>query len=182
MDDFRKMLIATLPQLRGFAISKTGNRIDADDLLQQTAMKALRAQGQFALGTNFKAWLYRILLNEFLSGIRKKNPLVCMDDISEQIFVTHGNQEEQLLTREVLRAVNRLPATQRDTMLMCCANDMSYEDVARAQNCTVGTVKSRLWRARNTMKEFLLDGDAGTAQQIPSAPPSNGGWTSRSCA
>jgi RNA polymerase sigma-70 factor (ECF subfamily) len=156
-NDIRKLLAATLPQMRGFALLKTRNRSEADDLLQQTALKALKAEHQFTLGTSFKAWLYQIMKNEFISSIRRKKPTANIDDVSEELFGVSGGQEDKLLKREILKAMDKMPASQRAVLIMICASGMTYVEAGEALRCSVGTVKSRLWRARRAMQAYVLD-------------------------
>jgi RNA polymerase sigma-70 factor (ECF subfamily) len=156
-DDFQKMLVDSLPRLRAYAITLTRDRSQAEDLVQQTAMQALRARTQFQMGTNFTGWIYRILRNNYISSKRRSNRApVCMDDMPEDTFSRGGDQEDKVLTREVVKAMDKLQDSQREVLILICAGGMSYEEAAEALQCSVGTVKSRLWRARRQMEELIL--------------------------
>jgi len=174
-DDFKNLLTTHLPTMKAYAVMLTRDRALADDLLQETALKAWAAQSQFTMGTNFSAWMYRILRNQFISTIRRnKNRPACVDDVSEEFMARSGAQEEHVLSREVIRAMDRLPYEQREVMVLICANGLSYEDAAAATGCTVGTIKSRLWRARTKMSALLLgDESVREERQSPSVEASN---------
>jgi RNA polymerase sigma-70 factor (ECF subfamily) len=140
----------------------TRNRSAADDLLQEAAYRALRSKTQFALGTNFTAWIYRIVHNEYISSQRRaKRTPVSIDAVPEEFFSRPGNQEDKLLSREVLHLMDKLKPSQRETLLLICASGLSYEEASAALGCSVGTVKSRLWRARRHM-QMLIMGEEGT--------------------
>ena len=157
VDDFQKLLVDSLPRLRAYAITLTRERSSAEDLVQQTAMQALRARNQFQMGTNFTGWIYRILRNNYISSKRRSNRApVCMDDMPEDTFSRSGDQENKVLTREVVKAMDKLQESQREVLILICAGGMSYEEAAETLQCSVGTVKSRLWRARRQMEELIL--------------------------
>jgi RNA polymerase sigma-70 factor (ECF subfamily) len=170
-DDFNRQLVELLPRLRAYAVVLTKNRSAADDLLQQTAYKALRARGQFTPGTNFTAWVHRILHNEFISSKRRINRIgPPVDELPEELVATSGNQESKLLSKEVIRAMDELQPSQREVLVMICGAGLSYEEAAEALGCSVGTVKSRLWRARRHMQELIMGDEvlreqAGIADQ-----------------
>jgi RNA polymerase sigma-70 factor (ECF subfamily) len=171
-DQFRDLLLAEMPRLRGYAFVLSRNQAVADDLLQETALRAWKSRTQFAMGTNFKAWVYRILRNEFISTCRrsKRAPLP-MDDVAESVFAYGGDQEEKVIAREVVQALDKLPAAQREVLYLKCVSDYTYEEVAAALECSLGTVKSRLWRARNAMQKILMEnGDAAAAEITGQCP------------
>ena len=158
--EFHNMLVEQLPRLRAYALALTRNRSAADDLIQETALKAWNAQAQFQPGTNFKAWIYRILRNEHISSFRRhKRPQVSMDAVPEEFFAREGDQETKVLTKEVMTRIAELSPGQREVLLLNCASGLSYEEIAEAIGCSVGTVKSRLWRARNEMHKRMLGPD-----------------------
>jgi RNA polymerase sigma-70 factor (ECF subfamily) len=109
-DDFHDLLVAALPRLRAYAMMLTRSRSAADDVLQQTAYLALRSRPQFRPGTNFNAWVYRILKNEFISSIRrqKRNP-GSMDHVAEIFLSRPGDQEEKIINKEIMAAAFNLP-------------------------------------------------------------------------
>ncbi len=169
-EDFRRLLVTTLPQMRGYALIKTRNQSEADDLLQQTALNALKAEHQFTMGTNFKAWLHRIMINEFISSIRRKKANLNIDDIPEEFLGQNGDQDEKLLERQVLKAIDKIPAPQRTVINMICVGEMSYFEAAKALRCSVGTVKSRLWRARRAIHAFVAEKEIPSSYIPISAP------------
>ncbi len=154
---FHQMLVDALPRLRAYAMILTRSRSHADDLLQQTAYRALRSEVQFTMGTNFLGWMYRILRNEYISSLRRaKRSPSCIDDVPEDLFARMGDQEDKLLTNEVIAAMDNLPPSQREVLVLVCAGGLSYDEAAASIGCSVGTVKSRLWRARQHMQELVL--------------------------
>ena len=165
--EFHDMLVEQLPRLRAYALALTRNRSAADDLIQETALKAWNAQTQFQPGTNFKAWIYRILRNEHISSFRRhKRPQISMEAVPDEFFAREGDQETKVLTKEVMTRISELSPGQREVLLLNCASGLSYEEIAEAIGCSVGTVKSRLWRARNEMHKRMLGPDE-EPQQIP---------------
>jgi RNA polymerase sigma-70 factor (ECF subfamily) len=162
-DTFRDLLIAHLPRLQAYAIMLTRDRSAGADLLQETALRALRAQNQFTPGTNFTAWMYKILRNEHFSSLRRsKRKFSRLEDMSEEILSHSGGQESHVMSREVWRAMDQLRPDQREVLILICASGMSYEEAAEAIGCSVGTVKSRLWRARSRMAALVMGEEAVT--------------------
>jgi RNA polymerase sigma-70 factor (ECF subfamily) len=154
--EFHDQLVEQLPRLRAYAMSLTRHRAQADDLVQQTALKAWNAQASFTAGTNFKAWLYHIMRNEHISSFRRnKRPQVSIDVVPEEVFAREGDQENKLMTKEVFAAMDKLAKVQREVLLMNCVAGLSYEEIAETLGCSIGTVKSRLWRARNEMQKLI---------------------------
>lgn len=153
---FQDLLVAEIPHLRGYAMKLVRNTAAADDLLQQTALHAWRSQTQFALGTNFRAWIYRILRNEFLSSCRRARftPLP-LDDLPESGHA--GDQEDKVMAGEVRAAIADLPQSQREALYLRYESHYTYGEAAAALDCSVGTVKSRLWRARQALQEAVAN-------------------------
>ena len=162
--EFHNDLVEQLPRLRAYAMALTRNRAAADDLLQQTALKAWNGQQHFVAGTNFKVWLYQIMRNEHISAFRRmKRQQVPLDSVPEECFAREGDQEGKLLSKEVLAAMDKLIKVQRDVMLMNCVGGLSYEEIAQTLQCSIGTVKSRLWRARQEMQRLIYGTDVAIA-------------------
>jgi RNA polymerase sigma-70 factor (ECF subfamily) len=155
-DAFNVMLAETLPKLRALAFWLTRDRHEADDLIQETAFRALRAREQFSMGTNFAAWTSRILRNEFLSGKRrqKRTPLR-YQNVDEECLALPGDQESHVYSQEVMRAFSSLRPSHQEAIELVCFSEMSYEETALHVNRSVGTIKSRVWRARNEMSDAL---------------------------
>lgn len=153
---FRDELLTTIPSLRAFAISLSGKRDRADDLVQETLTKAWKHQASFMPGTNLKAWLYAILRNEFYSQMRKKGREV--EDVdgnfSSQLAV-HAEQQGHLDLADMRLALAKLPADQREALLLIGASGLSYEEAAEICGVAIGTIKSRVNRARRKLSELL---------------------------
>ena len=151
--EFETELLASLPRLRATAFMFTRNRAAADDLVQDSLLRALVAQESYALGTNLGAWLYRLMRNRFISGLRLRRIATLSLDEPEAIAVgALGNQEDHLAGRELERELSLLPTAQREAVLLIGASGLSYEEAAVAMSCEVGTVKSRVSRARATLR------------------------------
>lgn len=157
---FHDDLVALLPKLRIQALSLTRNRSDADDLVQAAVTNALAAQSSFTPGTNFGAWMYRILRNRFISDRRRQRDTMDMDDAPAEAFARPASQEDSLALRELRAEMAKLPADQRTALVMVTVQGLTYEEVAAAMGCAVGTAKCRVFRARCTLEARLL-GDAG---------------------
>ncbi|MFY7959079.1 MAG: sigma-70 family RNA polymerase sigma factor [Elsteraceae bacterium] len=151
--EFETELLASLPRLRATAMMFTRNRAAADDLVQDSLLRALVAQDSYALGTNLGAWLYRLMRNRFISGLRLRRIATLSLDEPEAISIgAPGNQEDHLAGRELERELAKLPTAQREAVLLIGASGLSYEEAALAMSCGVGTVKSRVSRARATLR------------------------------
>ncbi|MCE4224058.1 sigma-70 family RNA polymerase sigma factor [Methylobacterium sp. C25] len=153
---FREDLIKALPALRTFAVSLTGNIHRADDLVQETFLKAWANHHRFMPGTNFTAWLFTILRNHFYSDIRKKRREVeDSDGIHAEHLTALADQEDVSTLQAVWKRIEKLPLTQRQALLMVGAEGCTYEEAASKLGCQVGTVKSRVSRARSSLVEAL---------------------------
>jgi len=162
MAQFKRELLASLPSLRAFAISLIGQHDRADDLVQDTIMKAWAKQESFELGTNIKAWLFTILRNEFYTQMRKRGREVQDTDgvFSEQLAV-HPSQYGTLDLQDFKAALEQLPDDQREAIILIGASGFAYEEAAEICGCAVGTIKSRVSRARTRLQEILqIEGDA----------------------
>ena len=154
---FQTQLMNQIPRLQACAMSLTRNRPDAEDLVQTTALLALRGEKQFIAGTNFAAWIYRILKNSFLSKCRSnRRTTVSIDDVPEHALACSDSGYDHVLTSEVIRAMGKLNPALCQVLTMICVSEMTYEEAATTLACSVGTVKSRMWRARVQMKKLLL--------------------------
>ena len=165
MDVFREDVTALLPHLRAFARSLTaGDRQLADDIVQDTIMNALRAQHQFTPGTNLKAWLFTILRNRFKSVIVRKHVTaeVGDDDLDQQHWVA-PEQESRIEILAFKRAFKTLSRVHREVLVLAVVHGLPYERIAEICGCELGTVKSRVNRARAALKQMLLDEDEPVA-------------------
>lgn len=162
---FREGLTATLPALQAFAQSLAGNPGRADDLVQETVLKAWANQQRFVPGTNLKAWLFTILRNHFLSERRKhRREVEDVDGVIAGRMVVLAAQEHGADLQVVMSHIARLPALQREALLLVGAQGLTYEAAAEVMGCQTGTVKSRVSRARACLMEQL-----GTASCRPPA-------------
>jgi RNA polymerase sigma-70 factor (ECF subfamily) len=165
-NDFDIDLVALLPKLRVQALALTRNRVAADDLVQDAAMNALAAQDSFTSGTNFHAWMYRILRNRFISGVRKRRETINIEDAPLAALGIHGGFEDHLTLQELQQAIGTLVPVQREALFMVVLQGMSYEEVGVATGCAIGTAKSRVFRARRYLAAFLLGNANGSVAQI----------------
>lgn len=163
--DFHEMLVALLPKLRIQALALTRNRSSADDLVQDAVANALSAQNSFTPGTNFAAWMHRILRNRFISTLRKQRETTDIDDLPMSALAVSAPHEDRLVLKELNVALGRLPADQREALFMVVLQGMSYEEVAEATNCAVGTAKSRVFRARRQLQAWLT-GEERSAEML----------------
>ncbi|MET0437662.1 MAG: RNA polymerase sigma factor [Devosia sp.] len=153
---FKREMLSTLPSLRAFAVSLTGKHDKADDLVQDTVMKAWAKQSSFEMGTNIKAWLFTILRNEFYSQMRKRGREVQDSDgaFTERLSV-HPSQYGAMDLEDFKKALSELPDDQREAIILIGASGFSYEEAADICDCAVGTMKSRVSRARSRLQEML---------------------------
>ncbi len=166
--DFHKLLVTTLPRLRVQALALTRNRSDADDLVQAAVTSALAAKDSFMPGTNFGAWMFRILRNRFISDVRRKRETTDIDDVPSSAFARPGAQEDSLVMRELRGHLGKLPAEQRTALVMVTVQGLSYEEVAAAMDCAVGTAKCRVFRARQTLQRWLTGEERGVETPVES--------------
>lgn len=164
--EFRDQLVAAIPGLRAFGMSLTARRDQADDLVQETLMKAWNHQDSFENGTNLRAWLYTILRNEFYSQIRKRRREVeDADGEYASKVATSGGQESSLEMAELRMALDKLPEDQREAIILVGASGFSYQEAAQISGAAIGTVKSRVSRARDRLA-ILLGGDRSSVATI----------------
>jgi RNA polymerase sigma-70 factor, ECF subfamily len=152
--EFEDQLVALLPRMRVWALAMTRNRPSADDLVQDAAMKAWAAQDGFTMGTNFPGWIRRIMVNQFVSGARRRFALVSLDDSPET--PVQAPHEDRIALRELRTEIDLLPPDQRDALFQVAVEETSYEELARATNCAIGTAKSRVHRARQYLRARML--------------------------
>lgn len=165
---FEEELLPQIEALYTFAYHLTYNEEDANDLVQETYLKAHRFIESYQAGTNAKAWLFRILKNAFINQYRKKSKRPTEVDYEEVINFHdeedsnyssyHDLREEMfqgMMGDEVTTAINSLPVDFRVIILLCDIEGFTYEEISKIVNIPLGTVRSRLHRARNTLKERL---------------------------
>jgi RNA polymerase sigma factor (sigma-70 family) len=154
--DFRSDIIKALPALRTFALSLVGDLSRADDLVQETFVKAWANQERFRPGTNFTAWLFTILRNQFYSDLRKhRREIEDVDGTHAGQMTSPSDQEDASTLKVVWERLGTLPAAQRQALLLVGAEGHTYEEAATKLGCQVGTVKSRVSRARSSLLDTL---------------------------
>jgi RNA polymerase sigma-70 factor (ECF subfamily) len=155
--EFREGLIREMKDLRAFAVSLSGSFHQADDLLQETLLKAWSNSGSFTPGTNLRAWLVTILRNTYYSQYRKRGREVPdTDGVYSSRLATPPNQEESSVDMsDFMIALAKLAPEHRDVLLMVGASGLSYEEAAEICGVAVGTIKSRLNRARGKLADLL---------------------------
>ncbi|HEX6957349.1 MAG TPA: sigma-70 family RNA polymerase sigma factor [Ferrovibrio sp.] len=159
--DFRTILLEEIPALRAWAHSLCHNRDLADDLIQETLTKAWANRQAFVLGTSMRAWLYTILRNTYYNLLRQKRREVAdAEGRHAESMVAQPAQQAKLELQEVAQALYKLPLKQREVLILIGASGLSYEEAAMICDCSIGTIKSRLSRARQAMAA-MLDGGAG---------------------
>jgi len=167
-DGFKTELVALIPQLRAFARTLCGDPAAADDLAQDAMMKAWDARGSFQMGTNMKAWTFMILRNQFYSDKRRTWRQSQLDqDAAERTLVAVDDPEAPVALDELRLGLAMLPPEQREALVLVGAGGFAYEEAAEICGCAVGTVKSRVSRARRALHSILdagaYDRDGGAA-------------------
>lgn len=156
IDDIRLELFAALPHLRAFAISLAGDIDHADDLVQEAVLRALSHLHQFKRGTNFQGWMFTILRNQFHSNYRKRRREVeDADGVYAAKFAIAPEQGARLDFSDFREALAKLSAEQREAILLIGAEGLTYEETAEICGTKVGTIKSRVNRARKRLAELL---------------------------
>ena len=149
-------LVALLPRARRFAFFLAGSSGRAEDVLQDTMVRAWENAHRFQAGTNLKAWVFTILRNAYYSDLRKnRRPVHLIDDVNALDPTVPPNQEASLEFGEFQRIFRRLSNTQRQALFLVGANGLSYEESARMCGCPVGTMKSRVSRGRSELRRAL---------------------------
>lgn len=160
--DLREALLAAVPGLRAFAIALSGQVDRADDLVQDTLLRALSNFHRFESGTNLNAWLFTILRNLFRSQYRKRRrEIEDPDGTYADRLKVQPEQIPHLDFEDFRLALSQLPSDQREAILLIGASGFSYEEAASICECAVGTIKSRVNRARIRLATLLNAGDVG---------------------
>lgn len=163
--EFKALLTAVIPQLRAFARSLSGNRDLADDLVQETMIKAWAARDRYERGTNFRAWTYTILRNHFFSLMRRRRFSGDWNDLLvDRVLAAPASQDATVECRDMLRALQHLPLGQREALILVGAGGLAYEDVAEITGVAVGTVKSRVSRGREALQALVSNGQLRDAR------------------
>jgi RNA polymerase sigma-70 factor, ECF subfamily len=158
-DEFYNQLVDCLPHLRAFARVLCRQHDLVDDLVQDAVVRALAASNQFQQGTNFKAWMFTILRNQNITTFRRKRILpASLDEVSQEVSQA-APQEDALMIEDLDHAVQQLSPVRREALILVVAHGLSYEEAAGVCRCAVGTIKSRVARARAELHEMVLGGD-----------------------
>jgi RNA polymerase sigma-70 factor (ECF subfamily) len=166
-EEFRTAMLSVMPRLLAFARVLTRNREAAEDLAQDTVVRALRAQHSFEPGSNMLAWLCTILRNQHISGLRRKrHDAMPIDDLPDSAASIGANQDDVVEMSEIRRALLKLSPEHREVLVMVAAAGLSYTEAAEICGCAVGTVKSRVNRARNELRRLLSGGVEITAEDL----------------
>ncbi|WP_137390673.1 sigma-70 family RNA polymerase sigma factor [Rhodoligotrophos defluvii] len=168
--NLRSLLIGQIPNLRAFAYSLCGNGDEADDLVQETLMRSWANIESFEEGTNLRAWLFTILRNAFYSERRRRrNEVDNGEGEAEARLVDIPRQDSHMDFQDFREALADLPEEQREALILVGASGFSYEEAAEICGCRVGTVKSRVSRARRRLIELLALESAGEFSNNPTA-------------
>ncbi|HEX3917864.1 MAG TPA: sigma-70 family RNA polymerase sigma factor [Caulobacteraceae bacterium] len=156
---FRRELVGLIPHLRAFARTLCGDPTAADDLAQEAMLKAWDARESFEMGTNMKAWTFMILRNQFYSEKRRSWRQTQLDqEAAERTLVAVDDPEAPVALDELRQGLGMLPLEQREALILVGAGGFAYEEAAAICECAVGTVKSRVSRARRALQGILESG------------------------
>jgi RNA polymerase sigma factor (sigma-70 family) len=154
--DFKEQLGLVIPQLRAFGRSLSGDRDLADDLVQETLMKAWAARGRFQAGTNMRAWTFIILRNLYFSQVRRRRFRGEWDDLTaDRILAAPASQDRHVELGDLQRALLQLPQSQREALILVGAGGFAYEEAAEICGVAVGTIKSRVARGRVALEAAM---------------------------
>src|ERR1700742_5039814 len=168
--EMRDALLEAVPHLRAFARSLTRNRDQADDLVNDTIVRAIAASNQFTPGTNFRAWVFTILRNLFYNqGRRGRARFSSIDEVFVDEPAEIASQESSFEFDDFRRAFWQLPEHHREALILVGASGLNYEDAAKICGCQVGTMKSRVSRARTELRR-MLDEDTVSAKRGEAEP------------
>lgn len=168
--EFKDRMRAILPHLRAFGRSLCGDRDLADDLVQETMLKAWSARSRFMADTNFRAWCFTILRNHYFSVCRRRKFVGAWDDlVADRLLATSADQDANVQLNDVMRALTQLPQSQREALILVGAGGLAYEEAAQVMGVAIGTVKSRVARARAAL-EALMEGGVLAQSRSEMAP------------
>jgi RNA polymerase sigma-70 factor (ECF subfamily) len=169
MEDRIDLIEVEIPRLRRYARYLTGEAERADDLVQDCLARALEKLHLWQAGTNMRAWLFTIMHNLHVSNVRRaqRRPQSCEVTPENPGPPTLGNQFDNVQLRELSDALDRISGEHREVLLLVVVEGMAYQDAAEVLDIAVGTVRSRLSRARDALREALKDTDTETAEAAP---------------
>lgn len=157
-------LVALIPRLRRYARALVGERAAADDLVQDTLERAWSKLHLYRAGTDLRAWLFTVMHNVYVNQVRASRPTTALEEDMPEL-AQRAVQGDALLVRDLERALAALPAAQREVLLLVALEDLSYDETARVLGIPIGTVMSRLARAREKVRA-LMHGKGGSKLQV----------------
>lgn len=164
--EFKEQLAQVIPHLRAFGRSLSGSRDVADDLVQETLLKAWAARKRFQAGTNMRAWTFIILRNLFLSQMRRARFKGEWDDLTaSKLLAAPASQDRHVELGDMQRALMHLPQPQREALILVGAGGFAYEEAAEICGCAVGTIKSRVARGRVALESLMEDGQLSSRRE-----------------
>lgn len=167
--DFKHALISAVPHLRAFARSLGNDQASADDLVQDTMLRAWKARDSFVANTSFRAWTFTILRHTFYSEKRRSwRSVELLPEVAERTLVAPDDPSKGIELIELRNALDHLPDEQREAIVLVGAGGLAYEEAAQIAGCAVGTIKSRVSRARKALA-LMLSGET-TPARAPGAP------------
>jgi RNA polymerase sigma-70 factor (ECF subfamily) len=166
--EFKKDLTELIPHLRAFSRSLCGNATLADDVAQDALLKAWNARERFIPGSNLKAWTFTILRNQFYSIKRRSWRATSLEpEVAEQTIVANSDAEQSMHLNDLRRGLDMLKDDQREAIILIGASGLSYEEAAEICDCAVGTIKSRVSRARKALETIMASGSfEGDADEV----------------
>jgi RNA polymerase sigma-70 factor (ECF subfamily) len=168
---FKVELARVIPHLRAFGRSLSGNRDLADDLVQETLLKAWAARQRFQAGTNMRAWTFIILRNLFLSQMRRARFKGEWDEVTaNRLLAAPASQDRHVELGDMQRALLHLPQPQREALILVGAGGFAYEEAAAICGCAVGTIKSRVARGRVALEALLTNGNLPSRREHKTDP------------
>lgn len=177
--DFKEELAQVIPHLRAFGRSLSGNRDVADDLVQETLLKAWAARHRFQAGTNMRAWTFIILRNLFLSQMRRARFKGEWDEFTaSKLLAAPAGQDRQIELADLQRGMSQLPQAQREALILVGAGGFAYEEAATICGCAVGTIKSRVARGRAALETILTEGNLPSRTQTKTSEREDGALSS----
>jgi RNA polymerase sigma factor (sigma-70 family) len=169
--EFKAQLAQVIPHLRAFGRSLSGNRDLADDLVQETLMKAWAARLRFQAGTNMRAWTFIILRNLYLSQMRRSRFKGEWDDlVADRILAAPASQDKHVELGDMQRALLHLPQPQREALILVGAGGFAYEEAAEICGVAVGTIKSRVARGRVALEAVMNDNSLASRRTHSNEP------------
>jgi RNA polymerase sigma-70 factor (ECF subfamily) len=164
----RESIVRELPYLRRFARALTANAANADDIVHDCVVKALENSDKFEPGTNLRAWLFTILRNGFISDIRRGRRRLAETDSPRWAVggIAAPNQEGALMLNRLQAAMTRLPHEQRTVLALVVVEGMNYDQAAKMLDLPVGTVRSRLSRARQALREIVEGSEEPAGRRV----------------